>query len=59
MISDIRNENVASMFFIDLVGCAVAPVVFWLILSLSGVTLVTVSSTLGYAFLAHAFLRRR
>jgi spermidine synthase len=46
------REAVASMFFIDLIGCAVAPVLFWLMMSVQGVPLVTVVSVVLYGALA-------
>ena len=42
------GRSVASMFFIDLVGCAVAPVLFWLLMSTQGVPIVTVVTVLTY-----------
>ena len=46
------RESVASMFFIDLVGCARAPILFWLMMSVQGVPLVTVVSVALYGTLA-------
>jgi spermidine synthase len=47
-----RREAVASMLFIDLVGCAVAPILFWLLMSTQGVPLVTAVSILTYGAVA-------
>jgi hypothetical protein len=46
------DEGVASMFFIDLIGCAVAPVLFWLLMSTQGVPLVAVVSVVTYGVVA-------
>ncbi|HMH49187.1 MAG TPA: hypothetical protein VK548_03065 [Candidatus Acidoferrum sp.] len=52
-------QSVASMFFIDLVGCAVAPILFWLLMSTQGVPMVTVVSVLGYGAVAAVLALRR
>ncbi len=43
-----RGERVASMFFIDLIGCAIAPLAFWLALSAYGVSLVAALCVASY-----------
>jgi spermidine synthase len=42
------NERVSSMFFIDLIGCAIAPIAFWLAMSVYGTTLVSVAGVVSY-----------
>ncbi len=54
-----RAERVASMFFIDLVGCSVAPVGFWLAMSLYGVSLVVAAGVASYLVVAIILLARR
>jgi len=53
------GEAVASMFFIDLVGCAVAPVLFWLLMSTQGVPTVAAVSVLTYGAVAGVLAWRR
>ena len=53
------GEAVASMFFIDLVGCAVAPILFWLLMSTQGVPMVTAVSVLTYGAVAAILAWRR
>jgi hypothetical protein len=53
------RETVASMFFIDLVGCAIAPILFWLMLSVQGVPLVTAVSVVLYGALAGILVWRK
>jgi spermidine synthase len=52
------REAVAGMLFIDLVGCAVAPIVFWLMMSVQGVPLVICVSVVLYAGLVAVLSRR-
>lgn len=52
------GEAVASMFFIDLVGCAVAPILFWLLMSTQGVPMVAVVSVASYAVVCAILARR-
>ena len=52
------GEGVASMFFIDLIGCAVAPVLFWLLMSTQGIPLVTVVTVGSYGIVAGILARR-
>lgn len=54
-----RQEHVASMFFIDLVGCALAPVGFWVAMSVHGVLPVALGSVLSYAVVALMLALRR
>jgi len=54
-----RQERVSSMFFIDLVGCALGPVAFWLALSLVGIPLVAASAVLCYALVGVTLALRR
>jgi hypothetical protein len=54
-----RHERVSRMFFIDLVGCALGPVAFWLALSASGVGLVGAGAVASYAAVSLALARRR
>jgi hypothetical protein len=44
-----RRERVASMFFIDLIGCSLAPVGFWMLMSLQGAGAVMAAGVLCYA----------
>jgi predicted membrane-bound spermidine synthase len=53
------REAVASMFFIDLVGCALAPILFWLMMSMQGVPLVTGVSVVLYGALAGILVWRK
>lgn len=53
------KQRVSSLFFIDLVGCALAPVVFWAAMSYSGVISVGLGATAAYGILAWVFLSRR
>jgi hypothetical protein len=46
------------MYFIDLVGCALAPVVFWMAMSTAGVLLVTLLSVAAYGIVAVVLYRR-
>lgn len=43
-----RGERVASMFFIDLIGCAIAPLAFWLALSAYGLSQVAALCVASY-----------
>ena len=43
-----RGNKVSSMFFIDLVGCALAPVGFWIAMSMQGIPLVAAAGTGSY-----------
>jgi spermidine synthase len=54
-----RGERVSSMFFIDLVGCALAPLAFWLALSLVSIWLVGAATVASYAVVALTLARRR
>jgi spermidine synthase len=47
-----HRQPVTSMLLIDLVGCALAPILFWLMMSLQGVPLVATLSVLGYGAVA-------
>lgn len=53
------RERVSSMFFIDLVGCALAPVAFWLALSFAGIWLVGTGAVLSYAVVGTTLALRR
>ena len=53
------GESVASMFFIDLVGCAVAPILFWLLMSTQGVPTVAAVSVATYGAVAAILAFRR
>jgi spermidine synthase len=53
------DRSVSRMFFIDLVGCAVAPVAFWLALSLLGLWVVGASAVASYAVVGAILWRRR
>lgn len=47
-----RGKKVSSMFFIDLVGCALAPVGFWIAMSMQGIPLVAAAGTGSYLAVA-------
>jgi len=44
-----RGERVTSMFFIDVVGCALAPIAFWFALSAAGIWPVATAAVSSYA----------
>ncbi len=46
------SRPVASLLFIDLIGCAIAPILFWLLMSTQGVPIVVVLSVLTYGAVA-------
>ncbi len=46
------GQAVAAMLFVDLVGCAVAPILFWLLMSSQGVPLVTLVCVVSYGAVA-------
>lgn len=48
-----RGNKVSSMFFIDLVGCALAPVGFWIAMSMQGIPLVAAAGTGSITPLKH------
>ncbi len=52
------DQDVSGMFFIDLVGCALAPIVFWIAMSLSGAWLVSALGVAAYALVSATLLRR-
>jgi hypothetical protein len=52
------GHPVASLVFIDLIGCALAPVLFWLLMSTQGVPTVAAVSVATYGVVA-AILSRR
>ena len=54
-----RKERVSSMFFVDLVGCGLAPIGFWFAMSLYGVALVTAASVASYVVVAVILSTRR
>ena len=54
-----RDQKVTSMFAIDLLGCAVAPVLFWVAMSRFGIPSVVGASALAYGALATVFLSRK
>jgi hypothetical protein len=43
------DKPVASLFFMDVMGCAVAPLVFWLAMSTTGLWVVIAGSFVCYA----------
>jgi hypothetical protein len=47
------------MFFIDLVGCAIAPILFWLLMSTQGVPTVAAVSVATYGAVAAILAFRR
>lgn len=53
-----RHERVSSMFFIDLIGCAIAPVGFWLAMSVSGTVLVATAAVASYVLVSGILLQR-
>ena len=54
-----RHERVTSMFFIDVIGCALAPVAFWVAMSLVGVWLVGAGAVASYAVVGAVLALRR
>ncbi len=48
-----RGNKFSSMFFIDLVGCALAPVGFWIAMSMQGIPLVAAAGTGSITPLKH------
>jgi spermidine synthase len=53
------DQSVSRMFFIDLVGCAMAPLAFWVALSLLGLWVVGASAVVSYAVVGAILLSRR
>jgi len=53
------DERVSTMFFIDLIGCSLAPVAFWLAMSLAGVWLVVAGAVGSYLAVAVILATRR
>jgi hypothetical protein len=53
------DQSVSRMFFIDLVGCAMAPMAFWVALSLLGLWVVGASAVVSYAVVGAILLSRR
>jgi predicted membrane-bound spermidine synthase len=53
------DQPVTSMLLIDLVGCALAPIAFWLMMSMQGVPLVALVGVVGYAAVSGVLARRR
>lgn len=46
------GEAVTSMLFTDLIGCALAPILFWLLMSMQGIPMVAVVSVVTYGVVA-------
>jgi hypothetical protein len=44
-----KDRSVPGLFFMDVIGCALAPPVFWIALSLTGVWLVMAGAVVAYA----------
>lgn len=59
MLRKFREQSVPWMFFMDVLGCALAPPIFWLALSLVGVWLVIGGSTLAYLLVCVILALRR
>jgi len=53
------GDAVASLVFIDMIGCAIAPVLFWLLMSTQGVPMVAVVSVAAYGAVAGILAWRR
>jgi hypothetical protein len=53
-----RHERVSNMFFIDLIGCAIAPVGFWLAMSVYGTVLVATAAVASYVLVSGILLFR-
>ncbi len=53
------HERVTSMFFIDVVGCALAPVAFWLAMSAAGIWPVAAGAVASYGVAATIVAARR
>ncbi len=52
------SERVSSMFFIDLIGCAIAPIAFWLAMSAYGTALVSAAGVASYLLVSLILLTR-
>jgi spermidine synthase len=52
------GEQVSAMFFIDLIGCALAPVAFWLAMSVYGISLVSIAGVASYVVVSLILLPR-
>ena len=53
------KERVSTMFFIDLIGCAVAPIAFWLAMSVYGTSLVSLAGVGSYVIVSLILLIRQ
>lgn len=54
-----RRERVTSMFFIDIVGCALAPIAFWFALSAAGIWPVATAAVASYTVAGALLAARR
>ncbi len=54
-----QKEGVSGLFALDLAGCALAPVAFWLALGSSGIWLVAIVSVASYAFVCGTLALKR
>lgn len=53
------GEPVTSMLFTDLIGCALAPILFWLMMSMQGIPMVALVSVATYGVVAAVLMWRR
>lgn len=58
-LRNFAEQRVSSMFFIDLVGCALAPIVFWIGMGLFGVSSIVLAATAAYGIFAAILLLHR
>ncbi len=54
-----KGERVTSMFFIDVGGCALAPIAFWLAMSAAGIWPVAAGAVGSYVVVAGILAARR
>lgn len=52
------EKPVAGLFFMDVIGCALAPPIFWLAMSTTGLWIVIAGAALSYAVVSVVLLRR-
>lgn len=52
------GQPVTSLLFTDLIGCALAPILFWLVMSMQGLPMVALLSVATYGVVAGILVRR-
>ncbi len=57
-LRNFAGQRVSTMFFIDLVGCALAPIAFWLAMSAYGISLVSAAGVVSYIAVSLILLAR-